>query len=79
MEHTHTQQPCQSGPHPMGFIVPLLVLPVAIGLMRGFAHHHNGLHRQHPSEWKNGVPPMFAEMHRRAHAAETTAEEVHEA
>ena len=27
------------------------------------------------SRWENGVPPMFAELHRRAHAAEAKAAE----
>ncbi len=52
-------------------ILPLLAIPLAFGLMRGLAHHKfahmDGIHR---GEWKNGVPPMFAELHRRAHAAE---------
>jgi hypothetical protein len=51
---------------------------MVIGLVRGFAHHkfaRMGGQRRH--EWKNGVPPMFAELHRRAHAAE--AEEPSEA
>ncbi len=52
-------------------ILPFLAIPLAIGLMRGFAHHKfarmGGLRR---GEWKNGVPPMFAELHRRAHAAD---------
>jgi hypothetical protein len=78
MEHTHNDHSCQAGPHPMGFIVPLLVFPVAIGLMRKFAHHRMGQHMHRHSEWQNGVPPFFAEMHRRAHAAEGGGE-VHQA
>ncbi len=79
MEHTHTHQPCHAGPHPMGFIVPLLVFPLAIGLMRKMAHHHMSMHNMQPhAEWQNGVPPIFAEMHRRAHAAEAGGE-VHSA
>jgi hypothetical protein len=52
-------------------ILPFLAIPLAFGLMRGMAHHrfsHMGEHRH--EAWKHGVPPMFAEMHRRAHAAE---------
>jgi len=52
-------------------LLPFLAIPLAFALMRGMAHHKyahmGGLRR---GEWKNGVPPMFAELHRRAHAAE---------
>ena len=74
MEHTHSNHPCQAGPHPMGLIVPFVVLPVVIGLVRGFARHRMVQHFQHHAEWQNGVPPLFAEMHRRAHAAEAGSE-----
>ena len=60
------------GPH-SGFrhILPFLAIPLAIGLMRGFAHHRFArMGDQRREAWKNGVPPMFAELHRRAHAAE---------
>jgi hypothetical protein len=47
----------------------LLVIPLAIGFMlvmrKGMMHHAMG----HGKSWENGVPPMFAELHRRAHAA----------
>ena len=52
-------------------ILPFLAIPLVIGFMRGMAHHkYARMGWQRPSEWKNGVPPMFAELHRRAHAAE---------
>ena len=52
-------------------ILPFLAIPLAIGLMRGVARHKFAhMSEMHRSEWKNGVPPMFAELHRRAHAAE---------
>ncbi len=57
----------------LGFrrILPFLAIPLAIGLMRGFAHHKFAhMSEQRREAWKNGVPPMFAELHRRAHAAE---------
>jgi hypothetical protein len=39
--------------------------------MRGMARHtYAAMGPQRREEWKNGVPPMFAELHRRAHAAE---------
>ncbi len=53
-------------------LLPLLAIPLAIGLMRGMARHkYAPIHGQQRESWKNGVPPMFAELHRRAHAAET--------
>ncbi len=51
-------------------ILPFLAIPVVIGVMRGMAHHKFARMAGQRSEWKNGVPPMFAELHRRAHAAE---------
>jgi hypothetical protein len=52
-------------------ILPFLAIPLAIGLMRGFARHKFAhMSEQRRAEWKNGVPPMFAELHRRAHEAE---------
>lgn len=58
----------QRGP---GFLLPMLFIPLTIGLMMKFAsHRHHFMQGQHRSEWENGVPPVFAELHRRAHAAE---------
>lgn len=52
-------------------LMPFLVIPLGIFLMRGFAQHKFGhMRAQRREDWKNGVPPMFAELHRRAHAAE---------
>ncbi len=52
-------------------LLPFLAIPLVFGLMRGMARHQfahmNGQQRE---GWKNGVPPMFAELHRRAHVAE---------
>ncbi len=54
-------------PH-MGKFIPF-VIPLAIGFMlgmrRGMMHQHMGAGKT----WENGVPPFFAELHRRAHAA----------
>jgi hypothetical protein len=71
MEH-RMDRDCGEGPHG-GFrhILPFLAIPLAIGLIHGLARHkfaHMGEMRR--EAWKNGVPPMFAELHRRAHAAE---------
>ncbi len=75
MEHTMDRD-CGEGLHG-GFrhILPFLAIPLAFGLMRGMARHKfahmNGMrHEMRREDWKNGVPPMFAELHRRAHAAE---------
>jgi len=71
MEH-RMERDCGEGSHRgVKQLLPFLVIPLAIGLMRGFAHHKFA-HRtgQRHGDWKNGVPPMFAELHRRAHAAE---------
>ncbi len=55
-------------PH-MGMFVPFII-PLAIGFMlgmrKGMMHQHMGAGKS----WENGVPPFFAELHRRAHAAE---------
>ncbi len=71
MEH-RMDSDCGEGSHG-GFrhLLPILVIPMAFVLMRGMARHsfaHMGAQRR--EGWKNGVPPMFAELHRRAHAAE---------
>jgi len=63
---------CRENAH-SGFrhILPLLAIPLTIGLMRGFMHHKFArMGELRRADWKNGVPPMFAELHRRAHAAE---------
>jgi hypothetical protein len=63
---------CGEGSHSgLRHLLPFLVIPMAMVMMRGLARHkyaHMGA--QHREEWKNGVPPMFAELHRRAHATE---------
>lgn len=55
-------------------ILPMLVIPLvvmmAFKMSRRMAWRMRMMQRE---EWKNGVPPMFAELHRRAHAAEAAA------
>ncbi len=61
------------------FRLPVFVIPLAIGLLIHFARrkrHH--MHMMHRGNWENGVPPFFAEWHRRAHAAESAAPAVPE-
>ncbi len=52
-------------------LLPFLAIPVAFAVMRGMRRHKFGyMSGQRRDDWKNGVPPIFAELHRRAHAAE---------
>ncbi len=55
-------------PHAGSFLP--FIIPLAIGFMlgmrKGMMHQKMG----HGKNWENGVPPFFAELHRRAHAAE---------
>jgi len=71
MEHT-IDTDCGERRH-SGFrhLLPFLAIPLAFGLMHSLKHHKfSRMGELHRAEWKNGVPPMFAELHRRAHAAE---------
>ncbi len=68
-------RPCEgSRPH-FGMFLPFLIIPLAIGMMRHMSRKmawqmHAG-QGHGPESWRtNGVPPFFAELHRRAHAAE---------
>ncbi len=58
----------ENGPH-FGFFLPVIV-PLAIGFMIGVrkGRMQGGFGRR--GNWENGVPPFFAELHRRAHAAQ---------
>ncbi len=57
-----------------GLLIPLFLLFLAFGAMRrliwgprwGWRHMHGSM--GHHGPWEEGVHPMFAEMHRRAHA-----------
>ena len=71
MEHSMDRD-CGNGPHfGLRHFMPFLAIPLAIGLVHGLARHKfSHLGEQRREAWKNGVPPMFAELHRRAHAAE---------
>ncbi len=52
------------------FHFPVFVIPLAIGLMIHFARRKSRrMHMMSRANWENGVPPFFAEWHRRAHAA----------
>ena len=56
----------------LGCLFPLFLLFVFFGLMRVIFWHgprdwrHHRMHGHH-GDWEEGVPPMFAEWHRRAH------------
>ncbi len=63
---------CREGSHRgLRHFLPLLAIPLAFGLAHRVARRKFGFnHMYRREEWRNGVPPMFAELHRRAHAAE---------
>ena len=64
---------CDDGPYGYRSLVPLLAIPVGIGLIMGLARAKRRHFRAHfRGNWENGVPPMFAEWHRRAHEAPPT-------
>jgi len=54
-------------PHPARFLP--LVIPLAIGFMLGMRKARMQRGMGFRNRWENGVPPFFAELHRRAHAA----------
>ncbi len=71
-------------------VFPMLLIPLGIGFVLGMKRHARmsgmygpgGEHRHGPfgrQEWKNGVPPFFAELHRRAHEADKQQPETTEA
>ena len=66
---------CEGNRPHMGMFIPF-VIPLAIGFMLGMRKGmmHQGMHQRMGmgpgKNWENGVPPFFAELHRRAHAAE---------
>ncbi len=45
------------------------VVPLAVGFMLGARKARMHQMMGHRKSWENGVPPLFAELHRRAHAA----------
>jgi beta-galactosidase GanA len=52
-------------------LLPFLIIPITFALTHAMARHtYARMGAQHREGWKNGVPPLFAELHRRAHAAE---------
>jgi hypothetical protein len=66
---------CEEGHHGFKMFLPLLIVPVVFGMMRGMARHKFGhMRAMYGAQGENFVPPMFAELHRRAHAAETQAQ-----
>ncbi len=45
-----------------------VVVPLAVGFMLGMRKATRHQMMGHRKNWENGVPPIFAELHRRAHA-----------
>ncbi len=71
MEHRMESNWGESRHGGLRHLLPFLAIPLALALMRGLVHHKfAGMAGKPREEWKNGVPPVFAELHRRAHAAE---------
>ncbi len=73
-EQISSMNRCEDNHPRAGRFLPLII-PLAIGFMlglrKGMMHQMNGPRKS----WENGVPPFFAELHRRAHAApDQTAE-----
>ncbi len=67
-EQTDSYNNCGYRPH-AGRFIPLIVslaIGFMLGMRKGMLHRGAG----HGKTWENGVPPFFAELHRRAHAAE---------
>jgi hypothetical protein len=54
-------------PH-AGRFLPLFI-PLAVGFMLGMRRGRMHQMKEPRNSWENGVPPFFAELHRRAHAA----------
>ena len=66
----------QSGPmnrcegyRPHGGRFLFVVVPLAVGFMLGVRKATMHQTMGHRKNWENGVPPFFAELHRRAHTA----------
>ncbi len=55
-------------------LLPFLAIPLVFAVMRGMSRHMVTRMGGQREGWKNGVPPMFAELHRRAHAAEAESQ-----
>ena len=67
-EQSGSANPCADYRPHAGRYIPF-VIPLAIGFMLGMRKgmFHQGVGPR--KSWENGVPPFFAELHRRAHAA----------
>jgi hypothetical protein len=74
---TYDSGSCRERPHPhFGMFLPFLIIPLAISMMRHMGRKMAWQMRegQGPENWRrHGVPPIFAELHRRAHEAEAAA------
>lgn len=67
----HNQEDCgKEG----GFRFPIFIIPLTIGLMVFARHKRQHMRMMNRESWKNGVPPLFNEWHRRAHEAEAQSQ-----
>ncbi len=57
-----------------GFHFPMFIIPLTIGLMFLARRKRQHMRMMNRENWKNGVPPLFNEWHRRAHEAETQSQ-----
>ncbi len=74
-DQMYSNRNCDEGHYGPGFMFPLLVIPIGIGLMMGLARAKRRHFRAHfRGNWENGVPPMFAEWHRRAHESQAASQ-----
>lgn len=72
MENPYAQRG-DCGGRPLGFQggFPVWLIPIGIGVMMSMAMRRRHFHRAYFRQgWENGVPPMFMEWHRRAHASQ---------
>jgi hypothetical protein len=66
-EQSGSMNHCEGYP-PRGGRFLFLVVPLAVGFMLGARKARMHQMRGQRKSWENGVPPIFAELHRRAHA-----------
>ncbi len=74
MKEQSGSRDCGEAYHPHGGRFLFLVVPLAVGFMLGMRKATMRQMMGHRRGWEYGVPPFFAELHRRAHAAADQSE-----